>query len=73
MTQTRSKRRVEAELAFASSQTQFFARNKALDEQVSIAQSRAEKTARLRQAREEREAEVRSSVKKAILAKRAQA
>lgn len=71
MTQTHSKSRQKAELAFAHTQTQFFARNKALDEQQALVQSRDEKTARLRDARLAREAEARSSATTALMAKRA--
>lgn len=70
MTHSHSKSRQQAELAFAHTQTQFFARNRAVDEQQAIVQSRDEKTARLREARMAKEADTRAAVKKALLKKR---
>ncbi|MCY1666883.1 hypothetical protein [Rhizobium sp. SL86] len=51
MTQTHSKSRQQAEIAFGHVQTQFFSKNSALTELESIAQARDAKTLRLREAR----------------------
>ena len=51
MSQTHSKSRQQAEIAFGNAQTQFFARNSAVDELDSIVRAREEKTLRLREAR----------------------
>ncbi|WP_210104108.1 hypothetical protein [Neorhizobium galegae] len=55
MTQTYSKSRQRAEIAFGATQTQILAKADAVDEQTSLAKSREDKTARLRQARLERD------------------
>lgn len=57
MTQTHSKSRQQAEVAFSNVQSQFFARNSAFEELDSIAVARDEKTLRLREARLAREAQ----------------
>ncbi len=51
MTQTFSKSRAKAEIAFSSVQSQFFSRSQGLEEQNAVVQARDEKTARLREAR----------------------
>ncbi len=51
MTETYSKSRQQAEIAFGAAQSQFFAKDHAVDELNSIAQARDEKTLRLREAR----------------------
>ncbi len=51
MSETHSKSRQQAEIAFGETQSQFFARGHAVDELNSIAQARDEKTQRLREAR----------------------
>lgn len=51
MTQTFSKSRQRAESAFAKTQSQFFAKDQAVEEQDFATQAREAKTARLREAR----------------------
>lgn len=51
MTQTPSKSRQQAEIAFSKAQSQFFARDRAVEEQEAIIRAREEKTLRLREAR----------------------
>ena len=51
MTPTYSKSREQAEIAFGHTQTQFFAKDRAVDELQSIIQAREAKTLRLREAR----------------------
>jgi phage terminase Nu1 subunit (DNA packaging protein) len=51
MTQTPSKSRQQAEMAFARAQSQFLSRERASEEAESDARLRAEKTSRLREAR----------------------
>lgn len=51
MTEQYSKSRQQAELSFSATQTQFFAKNNALEELSSINLARDEKTMRLRAAR----------------------
>ncbi len=51
MTDTYSKFRQQAETAFSTVQTQFFAKNSALEELEADAQARDAKTLRLREAR----------------------
>ncbi|ACI53380.1 hypothetical protein Rleg2_0077 [Rhizobium leguminosarum bv. trifolii WSM2304] len=51
MTETFSKSRQRAEIAFGNVQTQFFAKNKAVEELESDVQSQQAKTLRLREAR----------------------
>lgn len=65
MTETFSKSRQQAEVAFGKVQTEFFARGQAMDALDSIAQCRDEKTMRLREARKAKELADRSSAAKA--------
>lgn len=51
MTQTHSQARQQAEIAFARTQSQFLARERAADELDAAAEARREKTLRLRTAR----------------------
>ncbi|QFY61131.1 hypothetical protein FZ934_12350 [Rhizobium grahamii] len=51
MTDSHSKSRQRAEIAFSSVQTQFFARSGAVEEHESVARARDAKTVRLREAR----------------------
>jgi hypothetical protein len=55
MAQTYSKSRQQAEIAFGKAQSQFFAREPAVEERDSIVLAREEKTLRLREARLARE------------------
>jgi hypothetical protein len=71
MTETHSKSRQQAEIAFGNTQTQFFARGAAVDEHDAIVQAREEKTLRLREARKARELEMRMSATIALVTKRA--
>jgi hypothetical protein len=71
MTQTHSKSRQQAEVAFGNAQSQFFARNSAVDELDSIVRSREEKTLRLREARLAKETHDRAVATAALIAKRA--
>jgi hypothetical protein len=57
MTDTYSKSRQTAETAFGSLQSQFFARNHAVEEIDFVERARQTKTARLREARLAKEAE----------------
>ena len=60
MTQTPSRPRQQAEIAFAKAQSQFLARDRAAAEKNSAARAREEKTLRLKTAREARESEERA-------------
>ena len=71
MTDTLTKSRQAAEIAFAKTQSQFLARNRVLDEQDAIVSARDEKTIRLRAARLARERETRDGETAALVAKRA--
>lgn len=71
MTQTHSKSRQRAEIAFGNIQSQFFARNSAVEELDSLARSREEKTMRLREARLAKELQDRETATASLLAKRA--
>ncbi|WP_314092924.1 hypothetical protein [Shinella sp. M31] len=71
MTQTHSKSREKAEIAFADAQSQFFARNSAVEELDSIVLAREEKTRRLREARLAKELNDREAATASLLAKRA--
>ncbi len=73
MTQTYSKSRQRAEIAFSNVQSQFFAKNKAVEELESDAQSLQAKTLRLREARLAKERNDRASATSALIAKRAKA
>jgi hypothetical protein len=55
MTETYSRSRQQAEIAFGREQTEFFARGQAMNALDSIAQARDEKTLRLREARKAQE------------------
>ena len=55
MTQTHSRSRQQAEVAFGKTQTEFFARGQAMDALDSMTAARNEKTARLREARKAKE------------------
>jgi len=70
MTETYSKSRQQAETAFGTLQTEFFAKNNAADELQSVAQARDAKTVRLREARLAKEQADRMSATSALLAKR---
>jgi hypothetical protein len=71
MAQTYSKSRQQAEIAFGNAQSQFFARNSAVDELDSLVRAREEKTLRLREARQAKELQDRATVSAALVAKRA--
>lgn len=70
MTQTYSKTRQIAEIAFGNLQTPFFGKNNAVDELEAMAQSRDAKTQRLREARQAKEISDRTAATSASLAKR---
>ncbi|WP_208247058.1 hypothetical protein WGT02_23760 (plasmid) [Rhizobium sp. T1470] len=71
MTETYSRSRQQAEIAFGNVQMQFFAKNNAVGELESEAERRDAKTARLREARLAKELADRTSATSALLAKRA--
>ncbi|KAA0683266.1 hypothetical protein DTW90_36540 [Neorhizobium sp. P12A] len=71
MTQTHSKSRQLAEIAFGNVQSQFFARNSAVEELDSLTRSREEKTLRLREARLAKEVHDRATATASLLARRA--
>lgn len=71
MTETHSKSRQKAEIAFSNAQSQFFARGHAVEELQSIERSRDDKTQRLRAARLEKELADRTSAAAALVKKRA--
>ncbi|EJC83317.1 hypothetical protein Rleg4DRAFT_6952 [Rhizobium leguminosarum bv. trifolii WSM2297] len=73
MTQAHSKSRQQAEIAFGTVQTQFFAKNNAVEELESVAQARDAKTLRLREARLAKELADRISATSNLIAKRAKA
>jgi hypothetical protein len=73
MTETYSKSRQQAEVAFGNLQTEFFAKNNAVEELESVAQARDAKTFRLREARLAKEQDDRASATSALLARRAKA
>ncbi|AOF94332.1 hypothetical protein [Sinorhizobium sp. RAC02] len=70
MSQTHSKSRQQAEIAFGNAQSQFFARNSAVDELDSIVRSREERTLRLREARLAKEVHDRATATASLLARR---
>lgn len=70
MSQTHSKSRQQAEIAFGDAQTQFFARNSAVEELDSLVRAREEKTLRLREARLAKEERDRTAATASLLAKR---
>ncbi|GAC1046375.1 MULTISPECIES: hypothetical protein [Rhizobium] len=69
MTETYSKSRQQAEIAFGNVQTEFFAKNNAMEELESAAQARNAKTLRLREARLAKEQAERTSAKSTLVAK----
>ena len=71
MTQTYSKSRQQAEIAFGNIQSQFFGRGNAVEERDVTIQAREDKTARLREARLAKEQLDRSKAVTALAAKRA--
>jgi len=71
MTQTHSKSRQQAEVAFGQAQSQFFARDQAVEELDSLVQAREAKTMRLRDARKAKEMEDRLTATTTLVAKRA--
>jgi hypothetical protein len=71
MTQTYSKSRQKAEIAFSNAQSQFFARTSAVEEPDPLVRSRNEKTLRLREARQAKELQDRLNLSAALAAKRA--
>ncbi|QND46050.1 hypothetical protein HB780_10195 (plasmid) [Rhizobium lusitanum] len=71
MAQTFSKSRQQAEVAFGNAQSQFFARNNAVDELDFLTRSREEKTLRLREARLAKELQDRTAATASLLVKRA--
>ena len=71
MTQTYSRSRRQAEMAFGDVQRQIFAKDRAVEELDSIVSAREAKTLRLREARLAKEAQDRASATSALLAKRA--
>ncbi|WP_307234824.1 hypothetical protein [Pararhizobium capsulatum] len=70
MTETFTKSRQQAEIAFGNVQKQFFAKDKAVEELHSLTQSREAKTLRLREARLAKEMEDRASATASLIAKR---
>jgi hypothetical protein len=70
MTQTYSKSRERAEIAFGNAQSQFIGRGHAVEERDLFVQAREEKTARLREARLAKETLDRNSAVAILLAKR---
>jgi hypothetical protein len=71
MTQTQSRSRQQAEIAFGKTQTEFFARGQAMNALDSISQARDEKTSRLREARKAKELTDRLSATSGLIGKRA--
>lgn len=71
MTEKHSKSRQQAEVAFSKAQSQFFARDRAVEEQEAIVRAREEKTLRLREARLAKELDDRATATAAPTLKRA--
>ena len=69
MTETYSKSRQQAEIAFGNVQTEFFAKNNAMEELESAAQARNAKTLRLREARLAKEQAEQASATSTLVAK----
>lgn len=67
MTETFSKPRQRAEQAFGKVQSQFFARNAAVEEQDFVREARDAKTRRLREARLAHETEERNRAASALI------
>ena len=70
MTQ-QSKSRQQAESAFTKVQSQFLARNRAIEELDTMAKARENKTARLKNARLAKESDDRARATAALISKRA--
>ncbi len=70
MTATYSRARQQAEVAFGNVQTEFFSKNKAMEEFDSATQQREAKTLRLREARLAKEQAERASQISSLFAKR---
>jgi hypothetical protein len=70
MTEAHSKARQQAEIAFSNEQTQFFAKNNAVEELDSVTQARDAKTVRLREARLAKDLADRMSATSNLIAKR---
>ncbi|HWU61656.1 MAG TPA: hypothetical protein VN112_06485 [Ensifer sp.] len=70
MKETYSRARQLAEIAFGNVQTEFFSKNKAMEEFESATQLREAKTLRLREARLAKEQAERASAISSLLAKR---
>ncbi|WSH05491.1 hypothetical protein U8P71_37910 (plasmid) [Rhizobium ruizarguesonis] len=70
MTESHSKSRKQAEIAFGNAQSQFLARSRAVEEIDSTVRAREEKTLRLREAREAKELQDRLTGVTAPAAKR---
>ncbi|WP_075291440.1 hypothetical protein [Pararhizobium arenae] len=73
MTETHSKSRQQAEIAFGNIQVEFFSKSNAVEELVSAAQLRDAKTLRLREARLAKEQSERAIAISSLLAKRSKA
>lgn len=73
MTETYSKSRQQAEIAFGIVQTEFFSKNNAREELESAEHARDAKTLRLREARLAKEQAERMSATSTLLAKRTKA
>jgi len=71
MTENHSKSRQQAEIAFDETQTQFFARNHAVEELDAVVQARDAKTQRLREARLAKEADDIATASAGLIASRA--
>jgi hypothetical protein len=71
MTENHSKSRQQAEIAFGETQTQFFARNHAVEELDAVVQAREAKTQRLREARLAKEADDIATASAGLIVRRA--
>jgi len=71
MTQTHSRSRERADSAFTKVQSQFLARNRAVEELDTVVHAREEKTSRLKEARLAKEADDRARATAALISKRA--
>ncbi|MDC7746938.1 MULTISPECIES: hypothetical protein [Rhizobium] len=70
MTESHSKSRKQAEIAFGNAQSQFLARSRTVEEIDPTVRAREEKTLRLREAREAKELQDRLTAATALAAKR---
>lgn len=70
MTETHSKTRQQAEIAFRHEQLQFFARGRAVEEMDAVVLARAVKTTRLREARLANQAQDIVNASAGLIAKR---